>query len=112
MINKLDSIVEKCAELEKVIADPNILKDRDRYKKVMQEYSHIKEITDHYLQYKSLLSEIEDAKTLISEESDHEMKEMAKEELSGLEEKSDIMETELKLLLVHKDHMDGKNIIM
>ncbi len=112
MINKLDSIVAKCAELEKEIADPSIIKDRDRYKKVMQEYSHIKEITDLYEQYKTLLNEIDDAKTLIAEESDHEMKEMAKEELSGLEKQSDKMEHDLKLLLVPKDPMDGKNIIM
>lgn len=112
MINKLDSIVEKCAELEKQIADPDIMKDMDHYKKVMQEYSHIKETTDLYEQYKSLLNEIDGAQTLIAEESDPEMKEMAKEELSGLEEKSEKMEQDLKLLLVPKDPMDGKNIIM
>ena len=112
MIKKLDSIVVKCAELEKEIADPEIMKDMDRYKKVMQEYSYIKETTDLYEQYKTLLADIKDAKTLISEEDDHEMKEMAKEELSSLEDKSKNMEQQLKLLLVPRDPMDGKNIIM
>ena len=112
MINKLNSIVAKCAELEKKIADPDTIKDRDRYKKIMQEYSHIKETTDLYEQYKILINEIDDAKTLIHEESDPEMRDMAKEELSGLEAKSEKMEQQLKLLLVPKDPMDGKNIIM
>ncbi len=112
MIKKLESIVVKCAELEKEIADPNIMKDMDHYKKVMKEYSHIKETTDLYEQYKSFLGEIEGTKSLIAEESDPEMKEMAKEELSGLEEKSEKLEEKLKLLLVPKDPMDGKNIIM
>jgi peptide chain release factor 1 len=112
MINKLNSIVAKCEELEKEIADPNTIKDRDRYKKIMQEYSHIKETTDLYEQYKILINEIDDAKTLIEEEDDLEMREMAKEELSGLEDKSEKMEQKLKLLLVPKDPMDGKNIIM
>ena len=112
MINKLDSIVAKCTELEIEIADPNIIKDRDRYKKIMQEYSYIKEITDLYEQYKTLLSGINNTKTLISEESDPEMKEMAKEELHGLEKEREKMEQDLKLLLVPKDPMDGKNIIM
>ncbi len=112
MINKLESIVVKCAELEKEIANPEIMKNMDHYKKVMQEYSHIKETTDLYAEYKNLLEQIEEAKTLISEETDPEMKDMAREELSGLEEKNKKMETKLKLLLVPKDPMDGKNIIM
>jgi len=112
MINKLNSIVEKCAELEKQIADPDIMKNMDLYKKVMQEYSHVKETTDLYEEYKSLLDEIDGAKSLIAEESDPEMKDMAKEELSGLEEKSEKLEQDLKILLVPRDPMDGKNIIM
>ncbi|MDA3938582.1 MAG: peptide chain release factor 1 [Spirochaetia bacterium] len=112
MIKKLDSIVVKCAELEKEIADPEIMKDMDRYKKVMQEYSHIKETTDLYNEYKVILSEIEEAKTLLAEESDHDMKEMANEELTGLEDKGEKIEKTLKLLLVPRDPMDGKNIIM
>lgn len=112
MIKKLESIAIKCAELEKEIADPEIMKDMDHYKKVMQEYSHIKETTDLYSQYKDLLNEIGDAKTLIEEENDQEMREMAKEELNGLEIKSEKMEQKLKLLLIPRDPMDGKNIIM
>ena len=112
MINKLESIAVKCIELEKQIADPELIKNMDHYKKVMQEYSHVKETTDLYTEYKNILNEIAEAKTLISEESDPDMKEMAREELSGLEEKSKKMESKLKLLLVPKDPMDGKNIIM
>ncbi|MCK5674879.1 MAG: PCRF domain-containing protein, partial [Spirochaetales bacterium] len=112
MIKKLESIVAKCTELEKKIADPDIMKNMDHYKKVMQEYSHIKETTDLYEQYKILLVEIKDAKTLIQEEDDPEMREMAKEELSGLEDRNEETEQKLKLLLVPKDPMDGKNIIM
>jgi peptide chain release factor 1 len=112
MINKLESIVLKCEELEKEIANPEIMKDMDKYKKVMQEYSHIKETTDLYSKYKTLLNEIDGAKTLIAEESDPEMKEMAREELAGLEEEFEKMEQTLKLLLVPIDPMDGKNIIM
>ncbi len=112
MKKKLESIVTRCTELEKEISDPDLMKDRDRYKKVMQEYSHVKETVDLYNEYKVLLGEIEDAKTLIEEESDPEMREMAKEELAGLETESDKLEQKIKLLLVPKDPMDGKNIIM
>ena len=112
MKKKLESIAARCIELEEEIANPDVMKDRDRYKKIMQEYSHVKETVELYNQYKSLLSELEDAQTLIEEESDPEMREMAKEELSGLESEREKMEQKLKLLLVPKDPMDGKNIIM
>ncbi|RKX93798.1 MAG: peptide chain release factor 1 [Spirochaetes bacterium] len=112
MINKLDRIVEKYQSLEAELANPDIMKDMNRYKEVMQEHSHLSEVVSVYSEYKDVLSGIEDAQSMMEDETDPEMKEMAKEELSGLEEKKEILEKKLKKLLVPKDPLDGKNIIM
>ncbi len=112
MIDKLDRIVEKYQSLEAELANPDIMKDMNRYKEVMQEHSHLSEVVSVYAEYKDVLSGIEDAKVLMEDETDPEMKEMAKEELSGLEEKKEGLEKKLKKLLVPKDPLDGKNIIM
>lgn len=112
MIDKLDRIAEKYLELEAELSKPEIMKDMKRYKEVMQEHSHLSEVVSVYNEYKDVLSGIEDAAALMEDEPDPEMKEMAKEELSGLEAKKEKLENQLKKLLVPKDPLDGKNIIM
>ncbi len=112
MLDKINKIVEKYHESEKQLSDPNIVKDVNKYKEIMQEHSYLKEIVDCYEAYKEIETQIEDAKVLISEESDPEMKEMAKEELKELEAAIEEKNTELKQLLVPKDPLDRKNIIM
>lgn len=112
MKDKLDRIVEKYHELEKEMSDPQIMKDMKHYKEVMQEHSHLNEVVSVYEEYKKVLGELDDAKILLEEEADPEMKEMAREELSGLDEKKLEYEKQLKKLLVPKDPLDGKNIIM
>ncbi len=112
MIEKLNSITGRFTEIEKQLADPDIMKDLNRYKKLMQEHSHLSSIVTEYDNYRKVKQEIDDANLLIGEETDHEMRDMAKEELKGLEEDLEKSETELKALLIPKDPLDQKNIIM
>ncbi len=112
MFARLDNMVKRFEEIEKEIANPEIMKDIAKYKKLMMEHSHLSELKSKYDEYKDLQNEIEGNKELIAEESDAEMKEMAKEELKILEEKSEALISQLKILLVPKDPLDNKNIIM
>ena len=112
MIEKLDSFVARNGELEKLIADPEIMKERDRYKSLLQEHSALQEAIIEYSQFKRLNEEIVDAEKLFSEEQDPEMKEFAAEELTELKRSREDSESRLKMLLVPKDPLDRKNIIM
>ncbi len=112
MLDKVKRMVEKFREVEQKLSDPDIVKDVNKYREIMQEHSHLKEIVDCYEKYKEAESQIEDTKHLIAEEKDPEMKEMAKEELKELDETIENLNTELKHLLIPKDPLDRKNIIM
>ena len=112
MLDKVNKMVEKYQEYEQKLSDPDIVKDVKKYKEIMQEHSHLKEIVDCYEKYRETEQQIEDAKALISEEKDPEMKEMAKEELKTLEHTIEQQTTEMKHLLIPKDPLDRKNIIM
>ncbi len=112
MIDKLQRIAEKYKSLEQELSNPEIMKDMNRYKEVMQEHAGLSEVVAAYEEYKQVIQGLEDTKMLIEDESDPEMKEMAKEELAGLEENKDTIEIRLKKLLIPKDPLDGKNIIM
>ena len=112
MLDKINKMIEKYRDYEQKLSDPDIVKDVKKYKEIMQEHSHLKEIVDCYEKYSEIERQIEDARILIAEEKDPEMKEMAKEELKELEEAVEKQNTELKHLLIPKDPLDRKNIIM
>lgn len=112
MLKKLESLEARFKEIEEKIADPEIMKDRNVYREIMQEHAHLSEIMEEFYIYRSAHQQILEAKTLIEEEQDQEMLDMAKEELRDLEETLHASESRLKVLLVPKDPLDGKNIIM
>lgn len=112
MLDKMEKLHHRYSEVEKMISDPAVISDQKRYKELMMEYSNLKDIDDAYLEYKKMIEELADAREMIAEESDPEMKEMAKEEIRELESSVESMEARIKLLLVPKDPLDGKNIIM
>ena len=112
MIDKLEKIAERCQEVERQIADPDIMKDINRYKQLMQEHSQLRETVDEFSRYKQIVREVEDAKDMLEAEEDPEMHEMAREELRSLELRQEESLQNLRTLLIPKDPLDGKNIIM
>ena len=112
MIDKLNGINEKFKQVEAKLADPDIMKDMKRYKSLMQEHASLAELVAEYSRYRKISREIEEAENLIEQEKDPDMREMAREELQGLEESLEESEQNLKALLIPKDPLDQKNIIM
>ena len=112
MNERLTSMMKRYEELSLLIQDTNLTKDQKRYRDVMREYSQLGEIAAARSEIESLSKQLEDARTIAREEKDPEMRELAREELRGLEDRLKNSEEKLKLLLVPKDPLDEKNIIM
>ncbi|MCR4789555.1 MAG: peptide chain release factor 1 [Treponemataceae bacterium] len=112
MLNKLEQLSVRFEEVTKLISDPDLVKDQKKYKDVMREHSYLSELMDSYKEYKTVLQGIEDSKLMITEEEDHDMKELAREELKELEERLPQIEEEIKLKLIPPDPLDEKNIIL
>ena len=112
MIKRLEQMAKRFAEVNEQIQDPELVKDPKKYKDIMREHSHLSSVMEAYEEYKTVLQGIEDAKVLITEEEDHDMKEMAREELKGLEEQKPKIEEKIKFLLIPPDPLEEKNIIM
>jgi peptide chain release factor 1 len=112
MLKKLEGLKGRYNELTKLISDPDLVKDQKKYKTVMQDYTHLSEIMEAGKAYEEMLNGLSDAREMLSDESDPEMKEMAKEEVASLEKDVEKMEAKITLLMVPKDPLDGKNIIM
>ncbi|MCL1837533.1 MAG: peptide chain release factor 1 [Treponema sp.] len=112
MNERLSSLLKRFDELTLVIQDPDLTKDQNRYRDTMKEYSFLSEIAALHNETQGLTKQLEDAKALAQEEKDPEMKELAKEELRELEIKLQDCEDKLKFLLIPRDPLDEKNIIM
>ena len=102
----------KYNELSVQVQDPDLAKDMNKYREVMKEYTHLTEIYSANKNLENILTDLENTKTLIHEEKDPEMKELAREEARELEEKLNEAEEKLKFLLIPRDPLDEKNIIM
>jgi peptide chain release factor 1 len=105
-------MLARYGELSGLIQDPNLVKDQNKYRDLMKEYSRLSEIAALNDGVTALARQIEDAKTLIQDERDQEMRELAKEELRELETRLNDAGDKLRFLLIPRDPLDEKNIIM
>ncbi len=112
MNERLESLIARFRELDTLIQDPALAKDQNRYRDVMREHSHLAELVAAHEEREALASQISDAEELIRDEKDAEMREMAKDELKELQTKLTEADDRLKFLLIPKDPLDEKDIIM
>ena len=112
ILQKLEGRVSRFEEVSTLITDPNVIADQERFVKLTREYKDLTDIMDARKRYISCLDSIKEAKDILANESDPEMREMAREELSINEEKQPVIEEEIKIALVPKDPEDAKNVQM
>jgi len=112
MFERLEGILTRYREIEKELMDPNIVNDKDRYKKLMKEQADMSDIVEKYLEYKNVQKIINESLTILEEENDEELRELAREELSNSRQRLEVIENELKVLLLPKDPNDEKNVIV
>lgn len=112
MLDKLQSIKIHWEELAEKLSDPELVKDMNAFMRTNKEYKDLGVIVKAYEAYENVLSNINFNKEVISTEKDEEMRDMAKGELSELEEQKLKMEDNIKQLLIPKDPEDEKNIIV
>lgn len=112
LLSKLEAIHFRFVEVGKMITDPDIISDMERYVKLNKEYKDLEEVDTAYKAYKNILDNLKSAKELLEIETDPEMREMAKLEIDELEHKKPVIEEELKILLIPKDPEDDKNAIL
>ncbi len=112
MLDRLQSVEDRYEKLNQLLMDPDIINDSKKLREYSKEQSDLQETVEAYREYKEVREQIADTKSMLEEKLDAEMREMAKEELSELEEREEELTNRLKLLLVPKDPNDDKNVIM
>lgn len=112
MFDKLEEVVTRYEELNKMLVSPEILADSKKMIECNKAINEITEIVEKYKEYRKYVDDIEFIKESFKTEKDSDMKEMLQEELKEAEEKIPEIQNELKILLLPKDKNDDKNVIV
>ena len=103
MFDRLEDLLIRYEEVMGELQEPGVADDP---------VSDLAPIVEAYNEYKQCRQNIEDSLAMLEEESDEEMRELAKEELSDSRKRVEELEQELKILLLPKDPNDDKNVIV
>ncbi len=109
--DKLPGFETRLKEIDVKLSEPQTMKDMNTYRDLMQERSRLVPVVEGLSALLNLQAELEENK-ILAKDTDPEISEMAKEEISRLEEEIPAVENRCKVLLIPPDPLEGKNIIM
>jgi len=112
LLEKLQTLEERYNHLERLISDPDAMKDMATWQKNSRTHSKLTEIITTFREYKACQKNIEDTLELLREQLDDEMRELAQSELNDAKGVKEQLEAKLRLLLLPKDPFDDKDVIM
>ncbi len=109
MIDKLEVLEKKYNQIQEQMSSQEVLNDYEKLKNLNEELKKITPIVEKFKLYKNIQNQIEQNEELLK---DSELKELAKEEIKELQLKSSQLLDELKIMLLPKDPLDEKDIIL
>ncbi|MCZ2458645.1 MAG: peptide chain release factor 1 [Chitinophagales bacterium] len=111
MFDKLEAIKAKFEQLGVALTNPEIVSNNKKFAETSKEYRSLEKIVTAYNDYKKILDDLEFYKEALNGD-DEELRELAKSEMPGLEEKKEKSESHIRQLLIPKDPQDEKNAII
>ena len=112
MFDKLEDLLHRFEEIMNELSEPGVANDQKRFTSLMKEQSDLSPIVEAYKEYKTKKQDVADSIELLESESDEDMREMLKEELSDAKKRIEELEDKLKILLLPKDPNDDKKVIV
>ena len=111
MLDRFESIKARFDQLGVALTNPEIVSNNKKFTETSKEYRTLEKIVNAYKDYKKILDDIEFYKEALNGDDD-ELRELAKAEMSGLEEKKTTIESYIRQLLIPKDPQDEKDAIL
>ena len=105
MLKKLDQLQNRISEIESLLVDSETVKDIDKYTQLNKEFSELKPIVEKFHEYNEIIESIKDANEILNSD-DEDLKILAEDDLKKFSDKPEILEQELKLMLLPKDSAD------
>jgi peptide chain release factor 1 len=111
MLEKLEAIKARFNDLGVALTNPEVVSDNRKFGQMSKEYRNLEKIVSTYESYKKLLGDIEFNREALMGDDD-ELRELAKAEIAGLEAQKEVLEKQIRTLLIPKDPQDEKNAIL
>ena len=102
MFDKLEDLVRRFEEITNELTEPSVVNDQNRFRKLMKEQSDLQPLVDAYTEYRKCQETVEDSLAMLESESDDEMREMLKEEMSDAKKRIIELEQEMKILMMRR----------
>ncbi len=113
MFNKLLSVEQRFEEVNDKICQPDVVADMDTYKKLMRELKQLTPVVEKFREYKAVQAAFEEAKMLLDEGGlEKDFKEMVEAEYISSKEQLEVINEELKILLLPRDPNDDRSVIV
>lgn len=112
MLEKIEQIEKKYIELGETLSDPAVIQDYNRFRDLSKQRKSMEETVETYYAWKKSIDAIAETKELLHGETDEEMKAFLKAELEENEAKIPEYEERMKVLLLPRDPMDDKDIML
>ncbi|MGB7283537.1 MAG: peptide chain release factor 1 [Candidatus Acidiferrum sp.] len=110
--DKLDQLGTRYDELTQQLSTAEVAADSSRFQKIAKQHAELEAIVAKHREFKQIEKDLAGAHQMVLENEDAEMKQMALEEEKQLAARKQIVERELKLLLLPKDPNDEKSVIV
>lgn len=112
LITSMKNLVVRFKELGEQLSSPEVLSNPSLISKIAKEHAALEPKVKTFQAYQVKSAELNDALKIIDEEEDREMLELAKEEAQTLEREIAGLEDDMKIMLLPKDPLDSKDIII
>lgn len=110
MFDRLSIMEKRYTEIQEKLASGTL--DVKEMTKLLKESSSLEDAVEAYRFYKNKESELSDLESLLELETDEDLVDMAKNEITSLRDVLVQTEEKLKILLLPKDPNDDKNVIV
>ena len=112
MLEKLYEIERKYDELTELLSDPEIISNQSEWQKYAKAQAGMADLVEVFREQQKTKRELEETENLLKEPLEPEMREMAEQERADLQDRLQNMESKIRVLLLPKDPLDEKNVIM
>ncbi len=112
MTDRLRDAEVRFVDIERELSLPETVSDNKRYTELMKEYKSLTPLIEKYREYVRTEANMAEAKELMELSDEPEMREFAAEEYKSAKAQITTLEEELKMLLLPKDPMDDKNVVV
>ncbi len=112
MLDKILQIEKRYIELGETLSDPAVIQDYNKFRDLSKQRKSMEETVALYYEWKKATDAISDAKEMLHSENDDEMKALIKAEIEENEAKIPEYEERMKVLLLPRDPMDDKDIML